>query len=117
MKTRKENIYDLISAERNHQDKKWGLIERRFRDISKDRWMTVLAEEVGEVANRVQDGNDRERFRELVQVAAVAVVTLEAIILEYNDIMNDDACEYERGESDRLIMTAEEYADERKKGL
>jgi NTP pyrophosphatase (non-canonical NTP hydrolase) len=79
--TDQETILQLIRAEREHQDRKWGHIHQRL-DVTNDRWMTILMEEVGEVAERVQDGNEHEMVKELVQVAAVAVVNIESILLK-----------------------------------
>lgn len=77
--TRQERVLELIRIERKYQDEKWGKIEGRL-NISNERWMTILAEEVGEVARQVQDGDANELLTELVQVAAVATVWMEKIL-------------------------------------
>lgn len=78
----RQQIYDLVNAERDRQNAKW---------IRPDGWLdpnpvklTVLVEEVGEVAqdvlNTLHDppGYTSPALRaELVQVAAVAVAWLE----------------------------------------
>jgi len=61
-----------IAAERNQQDTKWG-----EQNHSKEKWMAILMEEVGEVARAVLDDEPRDYRKELIQVAAVAVVMLE----------------------------------------
>ncbi len=76
-----------VLAERQRQDDKWG---RQDHDLTV--WLTVLAEEVGEVAQAilaerrgVQGGEARAALRasraglraELIQVAAVATPTAE----------------------------------------
>lgn len=67
--------YDAIILERHRQDRKWGV-----QNLTDAEFMCVLAEEVGEVANAINDGLTPEHVRkELVQVAAVAVKWLEAM--------------------------------------
>jgi NTP pyrophosphatase (non-canonical NTP hydrolase) len=74
----RQQIYKQIEAERIRQDGLWG-VQRH----SLDRWLTILVEEVGEVAKAIQ-GDDPDRVgdeaeEELVQVAAVAVQIIERI--------------------------------------
>ena len=65
-------IADII-GERANQDAKWG-----EQNHSNDRWLTILMEEVGEMAKELLE-RDAVCYRaELVQVAAVAVAMLEA---------------------------------------
>lgn len=67
-------IYDLIDAERDHQDSKWGL---KSRPIS--HYPVVLQNELLE-ANQGWMKNKPGKHsvtRELLQVAAVAVAALE----------------------------------------
>ncbi len=73
-----EQILNDILLERQRQDIKWG---PPGIAQSLDRRMTILTEEVGEVAEAtMNDTNDFTHLREeLVQTAAVAVATLEAI--------------------------------------
>lgn len=69
------NPYDAIVLERHRQDRKWGV-----QNLTDAEFMCVLAEEVGEVANAINDGLPPEHVRkELVQVAAVCVKWLEAM--------------------------------------
>lgn len=67
-------ILDKIARERHRQDLKWG--EQNHTD---ERWLTILVEEVGELAKEIYEGNKADLTDELVQVAAVAIVWLEAI--------------------------------------
>jgi NTP pyrophosphatase (non-canonical NTP hydrolase) len=61
-----------VGEERNYQDIKWGVQEH-----TPEKWGMILAEEVGEVAKAYLE-NDMDGYRaELVQVAAVAVATIE----------------------------------------
>jgi hypothetical protein len=62
-----------VLAERLRQDRKWGSQRR----LTKEKWLTILVEEVGEVANAILDGTGDELREEIVQVAAVAVLGLE----------------------------------------
>lgn len=68
-----ERIFELVLAERRHQDEKWG---KQSHDP--DRWHTILSEEVGEVAKAVLE-NDIALARELIQVIAVCVCWLEQL--------------------------------------
>lgn len=81
---KRDDIYTLINAERERQNAKW---------IRPDGWrdhnfikLTVLTEEVGEVAQeclRLADGDmrasDQSLLTELVQCAAVLVAWLEML--------------------------------------
>jgi NTP pyrophosphatase (non-canonical NTP hydrolase) len=69
-----EVLKDVV-AERARQDAKWGS-QRHLPDLL---WHAILSEEVGECAKAILE-RDRENLRtELIQVAAVAVATVEAI--------------------------------------
>lgn len=69
------HVMGNIAAERVAQDKKWG----PDRNLDNRTWLTILMEEVGEVAKADLE-RDVEGFRqELVQVAAVAVAAIENI--------------------------------------
>lgn len=63
----------LIFAERTSQDAKWGS-QRQHPDKM---WLTILLEEVGEIARAILEGTPVKP--ELVQVAAVALCWLEAL--------------------------------------
>ena len=70
-----DKVFDLIGAEREAQDVKWG--DQSGHTL--ERWVTILFEEAGEAAKAVLE-EDVEGLRlELVQVAAVAVAVLEAL--------------------------------------
>jgi NTP pyrophosphatase (non-canonical NTP hydrolase) len=74
----REHYLQAIRDERTRQDRKWGFPQHR----STAEWMTILAEEVGEVAMEANEVHFRARDRselvtELVQVAAVCVSWLE----------------------------------------
>lgn len=64
-----------LTAERERQDAKWG----SQRHLPQDRWMTILTEEVGEVANAILEEDIENLKVELVQVAAVAIAFAEAL--------------------------------------
>lgn len=74
-----ESVQNLIRAERERQDKKWG--EQNHDDY---RWLAILTEEVGELAQAIlhdEFGGSHAGTTqtELVQVAAVAVQWLECM--------------------------------------
>lgn len=55
----------MISVEREYQLKKWG--EQKYSD---EKWLAILAEEVGEVAKANLENDDVE-LKEMCQVGAV----------------------------------------------
>ena len=74
-----ENVLNLIRAERERQNKKWG--EQNHDDY---RWLAILTEEVGEAAQAILHdefgGSHAGTAKtELVHVAAVAVQWLECM--------------------------------------
>ena len=81
----REAIYAAINGERARQKLKWGSPHQWGRgdcsstDVEPIVKSSVLAEECGEVARAVLDRDDEALYRELVQVAAVAVAWLESL--------------------------------------
>lgn len=69
----RDEIYALINAERERQDRKWG----EQADHSPEKWLAILTEEVGETAEAILEHNRPNMIEELIQVAAVAVRWLE----------------------------------------
>lgn len=65
----------LVLGERRRQDEKWG----SQRHLPRDRWMTILTEEVGEVANAILEDDVTNLKIELIQVAAVCIAFAEAL--------------------------------------
>ncbi|WP_110513772.1 MazG-like family protein [Herpetosiphon llansteffanensis] len=77
------DILAAIAAERQSQDSKWG--EQNHHLIE---WLSILMEEVGEVAQAINEYHWRDASmanirKELIQVAAVAVSALESIERNY----------------------------------
>lgn len=74
-------IFNMIKTERNRQDEKWGAIPPRSHEHMY--WMTVLVEEVGEVAKAIWEVvSGRSELQEpikieLIHCAAVIVAWLE----------------------------------------
>ena len=66
-------ILEEVAAERARQDKKWGA----NRDHSPFFWLTILVEEVGEVAKAILEHDGHGMRKELIQVGAVAVAICE----------------------------------------
>ena len=71
-----EQLLQDIQDERARQDVKWGRATER--NLTKREWLTILMEEVGEVAESILECDDANYPVELVQVAAVAVAALES---------------------------------------
>lgn len=67
-------IVQLVLEERKRQDKKWGELPRKLSDVF---WLTVMVEEVGEIAQAIlkQDWGNLEK--EIIQVIAVGFAWLE----------------------------------------
>ena len=66
-------VLEEVMEERNRQDELWG--EQNHDDGI---WLAILVEEVGEVANDINERSKKLR-EELIQVAAVAVSWVESI--------------------------------------
>lgn len=69
-----QSIFQMIIAERNRQDEKHGQLPRNFKP---ELWLTVLVEELGEVARAIKGKDGFNYEEELVQVCAVAMAALE----------------------------------------
>ncbi len=67
-----KSILADVEAERRRQIGKWGV-----QTHTKDRWLVILAEEVGELAKAIQEGTDNAE-EEAIQVAAVAAAIAES---------------------------------------
>lgn len=73
-----DSIFQLIGAERDRQDRKWGA----NRHQSSGKWLAILTEEFGEVGKAILEGNKKEIVHELIQCAAVAVAWIEDLSRE-----------------------------------
>lgn len=65
----------IIERERTSQDERWGK-----QVLSPTEWLTVIAEEFGEVAKQVKERKDVRT--ELIQLTAVCVAWLEEITVK-----------------------------------
>ena len=72
---RLRSIMDEIRDERRRQDEKWG-----EQNHNADRWMVILMEEVGEACQAALNSNAAAYRQEMVQVAAVALASIECLI-------------------------------------
>ena len=72
MKTLMNDFLRLVSMERIRQNVKWG-----EQTHSGHTWVSVLAEEVGEAAQAINDNDIPQAMDELVQVAAVCCAMWE----------------------------------------
>ena len=70
----KDNIIELIIAERNRQDSKWG---EQNHDVYK--WLAILGEEVGEANKASLEENYDDLINELIQIGAVTVAMIESL--------------------------------------
>lgn len=69
-------ISNRVRDERNRQIEKWG---NEFYGRSDSFWLTILAEEFGEIANAILERKpDRDIVEEIVQTAAVCFSWLES---------------------------------------
>jgi NTP pyrophosphatase (non-canonical NTP hydrolase) len=69
-----ETIMEYIVVERQRQDHKWG----GYRQLSPKDWLSILVEEIGEVAAAILNHDKHAVFEEAIQVAAVVFAWLEA---------------------------------------
>ncbi|KKL59048.1 hypothetical protein LCGC14_2219180, partial [marine sediment metagenome] len=69
----RRDIWSRILLERARQDTKFGAQHK----LSPKDWLTILVEEVGEVAEAILEHDIDNYSVELVQVAAVCVAALE----------------------------------------
>jgi NTP pyrophosphatase (non-canonical NTP hydrolase) len=69
-------ILEAVLAERERQDERWG----DQTDNTDLQWMSILTEEIGEVAKDVNDQRLGGMFEELIQCAAVCFAWSEAFI-------------------------------------
>lgn len=68
-----EQVFEAIRKERQKQDDKWGE-QHHFAA----KWLTILLEEMGEVAKDLLENAPPEKLRgELIQAAAVITAWLE----------------------------------------
>lgn len=79
-----KHVSASVAEERRRQNEKWG-IQRHDYSV----WLTILVEEVGEVAQAIQSTKDwgkssdkDDLYGELIQVAAVASAIAEQVLEE-----------------------------------
>lgn len=78
--SRQAGVWAMIRQEITRQTEIHGPDAVGAPDVNGDRRMTILTEEIGEVAREVLDDNGMHALHcELIQVAACAVAWLEAI--------------------------------------
>jgi abortive infection bacteriophage resistance protein len=80
VKLTKEDIYKLVTEERNRQDKLFG---EQPRHLSIPFWLVIASEEFGEISKAYLDNNPPNLREEIIQTIAVLVAMLEDI--SYND--------------------------------
>ena len=69
-----DEIVEAIKVERDRQDRKWGV---GFNGRDDSFWLSILVEEVGEVANAIIEFEEHHTEVELIQVAAVVFSWLQ----------------------------------------
>lgn len=77
LQTNQEADHDTVKAvlmERERQIKLYGI-----QNHTPEFWLTILVEEVGEIAKAICEGNKYDLRREAIQVAAVAVAIAGAL--------------------------------------
>lgn len=77
--SRRDPIHSAVDDERRRQDEKWGWPNAGLASDNVYKKVAILAEEMGEVANAVLEGDHENLKVELVQVAAVCFAWLESI--------------------------------------
>lgn len=71
-----------VMSERQRQDEKWGRLAQRRLEVPRHMWMSILMEEVGELAEAFLEQDRDEAYGEAMQVAAVAVTIMEVLTIE-----------------------------------
>lgn len=69
-------IFQAIRRERQHQDRKYGMIHQRNLPLAT--YLEICRQELNESQSALDDGDTDNALLELLQVAAVAVAALEA---------------------------------------
>ena len=70
------NFYKEVTKERDYQKQKWG--EQSTHSVFL--WLSILMEEVGEAAEVLNEGRNKEALsKELIRVAAVAEAWYEKL--------------------------------------
>lgn len=70
------SVLHEVMVERERQDAKWGDQSHKPFPL----WVTILAEEFGEVANAILESDFQNAYVECVQTAAVATAMAEALV-------------------------------------
>lgn len=82
-----------VLRERDRQDGKWGV--QNHDDF---KWLAILAEEHGELAEQILHTNDKNMRKELVQVIAVGLAWLEHVERRRNALMRQTYSERIEGD-------------------
>ena len=69
-----EKAFMLVEHARGEQKELWG-----YQALNWEEWLTILVEEVGEVARAIQEHDPKAFLLELSQVAAVAIQIMESV--------------------------------------
>jgi NTP pyrophosphatase (non-canonical NTP hydrolase) len=81
------SVIDEIADQRSRNHARWGELSIEHRPADYRGWLPTLGEEYGEVCRAETLEGDRTRLRaELVDVAAVALMWIDAIDREYRGI-------------------------------
>ena len=82
----REAVLNQVDSERIAQNLKWGKQNHPYTY-----WLAILMEEVGEVAQAMQEGSAHHKksdandlYNELIQVAAVATAIAEQVLRDEN---------------------------------
>lgn len=74
---RRQEVYDAVDDERDHQDAKWGTIDEHGHTIGE--WILILEAELEEAKRAIIKGGGGRNsvLHEIRQVAAVAIACME----------------------------------------
>jgi NTP pyrophosphatase (non-canonical NTP hydrolase) len=75
---RKVNTFNKVLCESERQNKKHGG-EHGEQNHQPHKWLSILAEEVGEVAKAFIEEDYEHAIKELVEVAATAITAIESV--------------------------------------
>lgn len=73
---KRENVYESIDSERNHQDRKWGNIQQHPHEVGG--WLTLMRKLLSDAESAWASSNgDYKALQELRKVLAVGVACAE----------------------------------------
>ena len=74
-KSHRTEVYVEIENERDHQDSKWGPVDKKHHDLPA--WMLIMRKELEEAEHAWMKEGNHNCKKEILQVVAVGIAALE----------------------------------------